>query len=292
MNSFENFNKLETENMTEQNCQFCFKSTTLCVCSLDLTEPRLEAELRVADNMMAVEALRITIPPNPNPILPNPISLYHNSTPPKFVRTTTIESLGPFDQEITYKEKYPELFIKREHTLKKDSDEFDEFDEFIRTTTLKCTSLPKLGLLGPRQTNKNPFLVCPGSPPGPLHDYNVLHGWSTNTPEDLKPQQCLPKPPLKRQTNKPDGFMTPPAEDFLTNLSCRLFTEEDKEAKFIPPEVCAGCSNFICCCYLVDGTKEAEEAYRDDAMYELEEETYDDIPMSVRQEWSEDYNSD
>jgi hypothetical protein len=36
-------------------CQFCGLRPECCACSIDLTEPRLEPELAVADNMMAIE---------------------------------------------------------------------------------------------------------------------------------------------------------------------------------------------------------------------------------------------
>jgi len=36
-------------------CEFCGSRPECCACSIDLTEPRLETELAVADNMMAVE---------------------------------------------------------------------------------------------------------------------------------------------------------------------------------------------------------------------------------------------
>jgi len=36
-------------------CEFCWLRPECCACSVDLTEPRLETELAVADNMMAIE---------------------------------------------------------------------------------------------------------------------------------------------------------------------------------------------------------------------------------------------
>lgn len=36
-------------------CEFCSKNLNECACSIDLTEPRLETELSIADNVMAVD---------------------------------------------------------------------------------------------------------------------------------------------------------------------------------------------------------------------------------------------
>jgi len=36
-------------------CEFCSKNLNECVCPIDLTEPRLESELAIADNIMASE---------------------------------------------------------------------------------------------------------------------------------------------------------------------------------------------------------------------------------------------
>lgn len=36
-------------------CQFCFKNSENCKCPIDILEPRLESELAIADNIMAVE---------------------------------------------------------------------------------------------------------------------------------------------------------------------------------------------------------------------------------------------
>lgn len=46
-------------------CEFCSNMSNKCACSIDLTEPRLEAELAVADNIMAAE----------NPHIENSVSL-------------------------------------------------------------------------------------------------------------------------------------------------------------------------------------------------------------------------
>ena len=43
-------------------CEFCGVRPEKCGCSVDLTEPRLETELAVADNMMAVENSNIQKP--------------------------------------------------------------------------------------------------------------------------------------------------------------------------------------------------------------------------------------
>jgi hypothetical protein len=37
------------------HCKFCLKNIENCQCPIDITEPRLEAELAIADNIMAVE---------------------------------------------------------------------------------------------------------------------------------------------------------------------------------------------------------------------------------------------
>ena len=43
-------------------CEFCGFRPECCACSVDLTEPRLETELAVADNVMAVENSSILRP--------------------------------------------------------------------------------------------------------------------------------------------------------------------------------------------------------------------------------------
>ena len=58
-------NKLKTNfiiNNMSYICEFCGLRPENCVCSADLTEPRLETELAVADNMMAIENSNIQKP--------------------------------------------------------------------------------------------------------------------------------------------------------------------------------------------------------------------------------------
>ena len=55
-------------------CEFCSLRPENCACSIDLTEPRLETELAVADNMMAAE----------NPVIQRPYGLVDAPSPADF----------------------------------------------------------------------------------------------------------------------------------------------------------------------------------------------------------------
>ena len=55
-------------------CEFCSLRPENCGCSIDLTEPRLESELVVADNIMAVE----------NPVIQQPYGLVDAPSPADF----------------------------------------------------------------------------------------------------------------------------------------------------------------------------------------------------------------
>ena len=55
-------------------CEFCGARPENCACSIDLSEPRLETELAVADNIMAVE----------NPLIKRPYGLLDAPSPADF----------------------------------------------------------------------------------------------------------------------------------------------------------------------------------------------------------------
>jgi hypothetical protein len=83
-------------------CEFCGLRPECCACSVDLTEPRLETELAVADNMMAVENKKNNNPygllnaPSPSEFFSLLLELEKEEDeleigpPPKFMRETNM----------------------------------------------------------------------------------------------------------------------------------------------------------------------------------------------------------
>jgi hypothetical protein len=72
-------------------CEFCGARPESCACSADLIEPRLETELAVADNIMAVENPAIQRPYgllDAPPSTPGRTSTINLPPPPKLVRQT------------------------------------------------------------------------------------------------------------------------------------------------------------------------------------------------------------
>jgi len=117
-------------------CEFCGVRPENCGCSVDLTEPRLETELAIADNMMAVENLNIQ---KPYGLLDAPSASAFFSLLVELEKQETDIELGPDPKWMKQSNNQDESFMCRgtiPTTPKKSNDVFPPIPKLERQTNM------------------------------------------------------------------------------------------------------------------------------------------------------------
>jgi len=218
-------------------CEFCGFRPECCACSVDLTEPRLENELAVADNVMAVENSSIQRPysllnaPSPSDFFSLLVELERQEEedleigpPPKFMRQTNMPPGTIFpDEQLICDGHMPQTPIK---------------------LNLNEPSIPKLE----RQTNMPPGIQ--------IEDDNLQDLAVELFPEDEDYIDYLKKPHspeyLKLSEKLSNASSYSEFSSTLVEMKELYETEtslskEDDELPNI--EYCDDCCNFSCECY-------------------------------------------
>jgi hypothetical protein len=217
-------------------CEFCGLRPESCACSVDLTEPRLESELAVADNIMAVENQK-------------PYGLLNAPSPSDFFSLLTeLESqeedfeLGPPPKFMRQTNMPPGINFPDEEPLM--------FDEPIQTPPIKSilegVPIPKLE----RQTNM---------PPGMNFSDEDLKEIAVELfPEEdayieyLKQPQSLEYLKLSEKLDNTGSY-----QEFcfvmnemknLYDLETSVIKEDVPKDELPPIEYCETCCDFSCEC--------------------------------------------
>lgn len=225
-------NKLKTNfimNNMSYICEFCASRPECCACSVDLTEPRLETELAVADNIMAVEN------PKPYGLLNAPSASAFFSLLVELEDQENQLDLGPLPQLTRHNNNTPE----QEESLICDGP--------IQTTPIKLINLtppiPKLE----RQTNMPPGIQ--------IEDKDLQELAVELFPEDEAYLEYLKQPHSPEYLKLSDNLNNAESySEFCSTLveMKDLYEAETsllKEYDELPNiEYCETCCNFLCDC--------------------------------------------
>jgi hypothetical protein len=208
-------------------CEFCGLRHESCACSVDLTEPRLESELAVSDNMMAVENSNIQ---KPYGLLDAPSPSDFFSLLVELEKQETDTELGPLPKWMNHSKPNKQPICNGP----------------IPTTPINpkpvCPTIPKLE----RQTNM---------PPEFIFSHDDLQDLSVELfPEEEAHLQYLKKPQspeyleLSNKLSNVDSY-----QEFCSTLleMKKLYDDETsllKEDELPIIEYCETCCDFSCEC--------------------------------------------